>query len=120
MPLLDHFHPPLQNHRHWEGFHGWWAATIASLLNDHLLPPEYFAEYQITVSTRIEVAVAPFTEEEAPRGTSSQRCRHGGPGADLGTAHAGCRVSCHFLRRLRGQGLSGRGRSYSGRGHRTR
>src|SRR5208337_1039658 len=43
MPLLDHFHPPLQGRRHWEGFHGWWAAAIAGRLNEHLLPPEYVA-----------------------------------------------------------------------------
>jgi hypothetical protein len=63
MPLLDHFHPPLQGRRHWEGFHGWWAAAIAGSLNDHLLPPGYFAEFQVTVSTRIEVDVATFTED---------------------------------------------------------
>src|ERR1700722_678849 len=64
MPLLDHFHPPLQGRRHWEGFHGWWAAAIAGSLNDQLLPPEYFAEFQVTVGPRIEVDVAPFTEND--------------------------------------------------------
>jgi hypothetical protein len=67
MPLLDHFHPPLQGQRHWEGFHGWWAATIAGRLNEHLLPPEYFAEFQVTLGTRIEVDVATFTEAEGVR-----------------------------------------------------
>src|SRR5438552_2501996 len=71
MPLLDHFHPPLLGQRHWEGFHGWWAAALAGSLNDELLPSEYFAEFQVTLSTRIEVDVATFTEEgepKAPRG----------------------------------------------------
>jgi hypothetical protein len=63
MPLLDHFHPPLVGRRHWEAFHGRWAAAIADNLNDHLLPPDYFAEFQVTVSTRIEVDVATFTED---------------------------------------------------------
>lgn len=70
MPLLDHFHPPLLGHRHWEGFHGWWAAAIAGSLNEHLLPPDYFAEFQVTVGTRIEVDVGTFTEDdtsESPR-----------------------------------------------------
>jgi hypothetical protein len=58
MPLLDHFHPPLLGRRHWEGFHGWWAAELAGSLNDGLLPQEYFAEFQITLGTRIEVDVA--------------------------------------------------------------
>jgi hypothetical protein len=66
MPLLDHFHPPLQGRRHWEGFHGWWAAAIASSLNEDLLPPEYFAEFQVTVGTRVEVDVATFTENGVP------------------------------------------------------
>src|SRR5205823_14389524 len=64
MPLLDHFHPPLQGHRHWEGFHGRWAAAISDGLNESL-PPEYFAEFQVTLGTRIEVDVATFTEDGA-------------------------------------------------------
>src|SRR5439155_16892704 len=65
MPLLDHFHPPLLGHRHWEGFHGWWAAALAGTLNEDLLPPEYFAEFQVTLGTRVEVDVATFTEDGA-------------------------------------------------------
>ncbi|HZU37942.1 MAG TPA: DUF4058 family protein [Gemmataceae bacterium] len=65
MPLLDHFHPPLLGQRHWEAFHGWWAAAIAGRLNDELLPPEYFAEFEVTLGTRIEVDVATFTENGA-------------------------------------------------------
>jgi hypothetical protein len=69
MPLLDHFHPPLLGHRHWEGFHGRWAAAMADALNESL-PPEYFAEFQITLGARIEVDVGTFTEEgpqQSPR-----------------------------------------------------
>ncbi len=65
MPLLDHFHPPLEGRRHWEAFHGWWAAAIAGSLNEHLLPPDYFAEFQVTLGTRVEVDVATLTEEGA-------------------------------------------------------
>jgi len=61
MPLLDHFHPPLLGHRHWEGFHGRWAVAISDALNENL-PSEYFAEFQVTVGTSIEVDVATFTE----------------------------------------------------------
>jgi hypothetical protein len=78
MPLLDHFHPPLLGHRHWEGFHGWWAAAIAGNLNERLLPPEYFAEFQVTVGTRVEVDVATFNEDGIPEP----------PDADGGTATA--------------------------------
>src|ERR1700676_5552660 len=72
MPLLDHFHPPLLGHRHWEGFHGWWAAAIAGNLNEHLLPEEYFAEFQVTLGTRIEVDVATFTEDDRPEAPDHQ------------------------------------------------
>jgi hypothetical protein len=66
MPLLDHFHPPLLGRRHWEGFHGRWAAAMADALNERL-PEEYFAEFQVTVSTRIEVDVGTFGEDgQAP------------------------------------------------------
>jgi hypothetical protein len=73
MPLLDHFHPPLQGRRHWEGFLGWWAAAIAGKLNENLLPAEYFAEFQVTVSTRVEVDVATFTENGASAGLLPSR-----------------------------------------------
>jgi hypothetical protein len=80
MPLLDHFHPPLLGHRHWEGFHGRWAAALADGLNESL-PEEYFAEFQVTVGTRIEVDVATFTEDGAsapqrsPGGTTAVQTR---------------------------------------------
>jgi hypothetical protein len=64
MPLLDHFHPPLQGRRHFEGFHGWWAAALAGSLNE-TLPPDYFAEFQVTLGTRVEVDVGTFTEADA-------------------------------------------------------
>jgi hypothetical protein len=80
MPLLDHFHPPLQGRRHWEGFHGRWAAAMADRLNE-VLPAEYFAEFQVTLGTRIEVDVATFADgreaEPAPpngAGTAVQTC----------------------------------------------
>ncbi len=75
MPLLDHFHPPLLGHRHWEGFHGRWAAAMADMLNENL-PQEYFAEFQVTVGTRVEVDVGTFAENgeseaSLPHGTST-------------------------------------------------
>ncbi|MFN4260690.1 MAG: DUF4058 family protein [Gemmataceae bacterium] len=58
MPLLDHFHPPLHGPRRWEGFHHSWAAFLANQLNQELLPPEYFAESEISVGPELEVDVA--------------------------------------------------------------
>src|SRR5829696_7683351 len=60
MPLLDHFHPPLSTMRHWESFHARWASAIADALNEHLLPPGYFAEEQVHLGSRVEIDVATF------------------------------------------------------------
>ena len=60
MQLLDHFHPPLSTVRHWESFHARWAAAIADVLNDAILPSEYFAEVQVHVGSRVEVDVGTF------------------------------------------------------------
>jgi hypothetical protein len=72
MPLLDHFHPPLQGERHWESFHARWAAAIADSLNLHGLPAGYFAEMQVHIGPRIEVDVATwersFVASSAPAG----------------------------------------------------
>jgi len=65
MPLLDHFHPPLLTARHWESFHGRWAAALFDLLNDHLLPEGYFAEMEVRLGTRIEVDVATIAGQQA-------------------------------------------------------
>lgn len=51
MPLLDHFHAPLKNERHWESFHIVWASLIAQQLNQQLLAAEYFAEVHLSMST---------------------------------------------------------------------
>jgi len=65
MPLLDHFHPPLLGHRHWEGFYGWWATALADSLNKSF-PPEYFTEFRAKLGTRVEVEVGAFTQDEVP------------------------------------------------------
>ena len=71
MPLLDHFHPPLHGPRRWEGFHHSWATVIAQHLNQQL-PPEYFAEPEISVGPELEVDVATLELRPANgRATSS-------------------------------------------------
>jgi hypothetical protein len=65
MPLLDHFHPPLHGQRHWESFHGSWAVSMASRLNQDQLPPYYFAEVELKVGTRIKVDVATVNQNPA-------------------------------------------------------
>jgi hypothetical protein len=63
MPLLDHFHPPLHGPRRWEGFHHAWATVIAQHLNQEL-PPDYFAEPEISLGPELEIDVAAL---ELPR-----------------------------------------------------
>jgi len=58
MPLLDHFNPPLHGPRRWEGFHHSWATVIAQQLNQETLPPNYFAEPEISVAPELEIDVA--------------------------------------------------------------
>jgi hypothetical protein len=55
MPLRDHFHPPLSNHRHWTSLHSNWANVIATELNRGL-PQEYFAEPNVQFGIEIDVA----------------------------------------------------------------
>lgn len=57
MPLLDHFRPPLRGERRWKSFHSMWAGAIAYQLNRDLLPPRYFAEVEVDVTSRVEVDV---------------------------------------------------------------
>jgi Protein of unknown function (DUF4058) len=55
MPLLDHFHPPLSERRHWQSFHHAWATSIATALN-RTLPAGYFAEPNVRFGVEIDVA----------------------------------------------------------------
>src|SRR6476620_6430518 len=55
MPLLDHFHPPLSERRHWHSFHNAWATYLSSQLNA-CLPEGYFAEANVQFGIEIDVA----------------------------------------------------------------
>jgi hypothetical protein len=63
MPLLDHFHPPLSDLRHWESFHTAWATEIMRTLNRGVLPAGCFAEAQVHFGSRVEIDVATFEKE---------------------------------------------------------
>lgn len=62
MPLLDHFHPPLSDRRHWHSFHNSWATYLSSQLNS-VLPEGYFAEANVQFG--VEIDVAAFEEPTA-------------------------------------------------------
>ena len=78
MPLLDHFHPPLSEERHWDGFHSKWANVLVDALNETLLPAGYFAEPHVHVGARVEIDAAAF--EGRPAG---ERPAHDGATAVL-------------------------------------
>jgi len=68
MPLLDHFHSPLSQERHWDGFHSKWANVLVDELNENLLPPGYFAEPTVHLGPRVEVDVATLTRSAGSAG----------------------------------------------------
>jgi hypothetical protein len=62
MPLRDHFRPPLDDLRHWEGLHGGWPMMIVASLRGRL-PPRYFAEPRVHSGSSAEIDVATFEGE---------------------------------------------------------
>ena len=63
MPLRDHFRPPLDDRRHWEGFHATWPVMMVALLRQKL-PRRYFAEPRIHSGASAEIDVATFENED--------------------------------------------------------
>ena len=59
MPLRDPFRPPLDDMRHWEGFHATWPVMIVALLR-RKLPRPYFAEPRIHSGASAEIDVTTF------------------------------------------------------------
>jgi hypothetical protein len=57
MPLRDHFRPPLDDMRHWEGFLAGWPVMIVAQLHQKL-PHRYFAEPWVQSRMGAEVAAA--------------------------------------------------------------
>lgn len=65
MPLLDHFNPPLNRTHPWRGFHGAWAAALARLLNQGVLPSGYYAVPFVDRDGPTEIDVAALREHQA-------------------------------------------------------
>jgi len=65
MPLLDHFNPPLSRTHPWRSFHGAWAAAMARLLNQGVLPSGYYAVPLVDRDGPIEIDVATLRNQEA-------------------------------------------------------
>lgn len=65
MPLLDHFHPPLDRTHPWRSLHSAWAAAMARLLNAGVLPPGYYALPSVDREGPFEVDVAALQQSPA-------------------------------------------------------
>lgn len=63
MPLRDHFRPPLDDQRSWDGLHGTWPAVIVMDLNRRL-PPRYVAEPRVHLGSSFEIDVAASEADE--------------------------------------------------------
>jgi hypothetical protein len=87
MPLRDHFRPPLDDLRHWGGFHATWPVMIIASLRQKL-PHPYFAEPQVHSGASAEIDVATFEKEEEEILPMGEGTRNGGGIAwsGLGTA----------------------------------
>jgi hypothetical protein len=68
MPLLDHFHPPLELRYPWESFHAGWATRLADALNDDWLPPEFVAAELSHSGPNAEIDVATYEHPPAEVG----------------------------------------------------
>ncbi|HUY36057.1 MAG TPA: DUF4058 family protein [Pirellulales bacterium] len=82
MPLLDHFHSPLDERYPWESFHSGWATRIADQLSDRV-PAEFVVAEHTHSGNHLEIDVATF-EQSAAQGRSEP----GGPSLALAPAWA--------------------------------
>jgi hypothetical protein len=81
MPLRDHFHPPLSEHRPWDGLHSFWNTAMAEHLNQ-LLPANYFASPERHAGAGVEIDVATF---ETDRNEEEDAGLRDGGGAAVAT-----------------------------------
>ena len=70
MPLRDHFRPPVSTRVSWEEIHGMWPARIVLQLRT-VLPKGYVAGPKIHAGSQVEIDVATFEQDDAPRLPSS-------------------------------------------------
>jgi hypothetical protein len=77
MPLRDHFQPPLDDLRHWEGFHATWPVMIVALLRGKL-PRRYFAEPRVHSGSSAQIDVATFEDEGETASAAGDGSDNGG------------------------------------------
>jgi hypothetical protein len=77
MPLRDHFRPPLDHRRSWEGLHGGWPMMLVAALS-RKLPPRFVAEPRVHLGTYFELDVASYDEDAGAGLTSMPGSQDGG------------------------------------------
>lgn len=68
MPLLDHFHPPLEDEYPWDSLHSGWATRIADQLNERWLAPQFIAAEHMHGESSLEIDIATFAKESPSAG----------------------------------------------------
>src|SRR5689334_10880128 len=68
MPLLDHFHTPLEERYPWGSFHSGWATRIADQLSERV-PAEFVVAEQTHSGNQLEIDIATFEDSAAPSRT---------------------------------------------------
>jgi hypothetical protein len=63
MPLRDHFHPPINKRKSWEGFHAAWPTMTVAAMNRQL-PAPYAAEPRVHLGAYYEIDVASYEQQE--------------------------------------------------------
>jgi hypothetical protein len=66
MPLRDHFRPPVSLQATWDALHGMWPAEIVRQLRQRL-PQGYVAAPTVHPGSQVEVDVATYERNDAPR-----------------------------------------------------
>src|SRR3989442_15939131 len=85
MPLRYYCRPPLDDVRHWEGFHATWPVMIVALLG-RKLPRRYFAEPRVHSGSSAEIDVATFEGDGDDALTTGAANDNGGGIAPAGWA----------------------------------
>jgi len=62
MPLLDHFHAPLEERYPWDSFHSGWATRIADQLSERV-PAEFLVAEHTHSGNHLEIDVATFEHD---------------------------------------------------------
>jgi hypothetical protein len=67
VPLLDHFHAPLDERYPWDSFHSGWATRIADQLSERV-PAEFVVAEHTHSGNHLEIDIATFESAGVPSG----------------------------------------------------